>query len=187
MRIEELDTPAVAVDWDIMQDNIRSLADYCRRHGIGLRPHTKTHKIPAIAKMQVQSGSQGITVAKVGEAEVMAAAGLDDIFVAYPVLGASKLDRLAKLARNRKITAGVDSMEAVEGLSAAANRSGCHISILIEFDMGMHRCGLQSPEAFVNMAGKVEKLPGIRFAGMMFYPGHIWDLPPDQSPALLEV
>jgi D-serine deaminase-like pyridoxal phosphate-dependent protein len=187
MRIEELDTPAVIVDWDVMQGNIRSLADYCRRYDIGLRPHTKTHKIPAIAKIQIQAGSQGITVAKVGEAEVMAAAGLDDILIAYPVLGTSKLDRLAKLARDRKITVGVDSIEAVEGISEAAKRAASHIGILIEFDMGMHRCGLQSPEAFVSMARKVEELPGLRFAGIMFYPGHIWDLPPDQSAALLEV
>src|SRR2546429_1478071 len=187
MRIEELDTPAVIVDWDVMQENIRSLADYCLKHGIGLRPHTKTHKIPAIAKMQIQAGCQGITVAKVGEAEVMAAAGLEDILIAYPVLGTSKLERLAKLARDRKITVGVDSMEAIEGISQVGRRADSHISILIEFDMGMQRCGLRSPEALVSMARNVEKLPGVRFAGIMFYPGHIWDLPPDQLPALLKV
>ena len=168
MRIEELDTPAVIVDWDVMQENIRSLADYCLKHGIGLRPHTKTHKIPAIAKMQIQAGCQGITVAKVGEAEVMAAAGLEDILIAYPVLGTSKLERLAKLARDRKITVGVDSMEAIEGISQVARRANSHISILIEFDMGMQRCGLQSPEALVSMARNVEKLPGVRFAGIIF-------------------
>jgi len=187
MRIEELDTPAVIVDWDVMQENIRSLTDYCLKHGIGLRPHTKTHKIPAIAKMQIQAGCQGITVAKVGEAEVMAAAGLEDILIAYPILGTSKLERLAKLARDRKITVGVDSMEAIEGISQVARRADSHISILIEFDMGMQRCGLQSPEALVSMARNVEKRPGVRFAGIMFYPGHIWDLPPDQLPALLKV
>ena len=184
MRIEELDTPAVIVDLDVLEVNIRSLADYCRAHGIGLRPHTKTHKIPAIAKTQMESGALGITVAKVGEAEVMAAAGLDNILVAYPVLGESKLQRLTRLALEKKITVALDSREALEGISAAANKAKCQIQILIEFDMGMQRCGLQSVSDLVRMAYSIENLPGVRFAGIMFYPGHIWNLPPDQSSAL---
>jgi D-serine deaminase-like pyridoxal phosphate-dependent protein len=187
MRIEELDTPAILVDLDILKSNIRSLADYCRKNAIGLRPHTKTHKIPAIAKMQVEAGSSGITVAKVGEAEVMSSAGLDNILIAYPVLGESKLQRLTRLASERKITVALDSMDALEGISTAAKKAGCQIDILIEYDMGMHRCGLQSASDLVKLAGAVERLPGVRFAGIMFYPGHIWDLPPDQSPALRQL
>src|SRR5215831_10500022 len=132
MRIEELDTPAVIVDLDILQSNIRSLSEYCRTHALALRPHTKTHKIPAIAKMQIEAGALGITVAKVGEAEVMAAAGLDNILVAYPVLGESKLQRLTRLALERKMTVAVDSTEALEGISSAAHKASCEISILIE-------------------------------------------------------
>jgi len=184
MRIEELDTPAVIVDLDILQSNIRSLSEYCRTHALALRPHTKTHKIPAIAKMQIEAGAIGITVAKVGEAEVMAAAGLDNILIAYPVLGQSKLERLTRLALERKMTVALDSTEALEGISSAAHKASCEISILIEFDMGMQRCGLQSVGDLVKMALTVERLPGVRFAGIMFYPGHIWDLPPDQSGAL---
>jgi D-serine deaminase-like pyridoxal phosphate-dependent protein len=184
MRIEELDTPAVIVDLDILESTIRSLADYCRAHRLGLRPHTKTHKIPAIAKMQIETGALGITVAKVGEAEVMAAAGLDNILIAYPVLGESKLQRLTRLALEKQITVALDSREALEGISAAAKKASCQIQILIEYDMGMQRCGLQSVSDLVQMARSVDKLPGVRFAGIMFYPGHIWDLPPDQSQAL---
>jgi D-serine deaminase-like pyridoxal phosphate-dependent protein len=184
MRIEELDTPAVIVDLDILQSNIRSLGEYCRTHALALRPHTKTHKIPAIAKMQIEAGAIGITVAKVGEAEVMAAAGLDNILIAYPVLGQSKLERLTRLALERKMTVALDSMEALEGISSAARKASCEIGVLIEFDMGMQRCGLQSVGDLVKMASTVERLPGVRFAGIMFYPGHIWDLPPDQSGAL---
>jgi len=187
MRIEELDTPAVIVDLDILQSNIRSLGEYCRTRSLGLRPHTKTHKIPAIAKMQIEAGAIGITVAKVGEAEVMAAAGLDNILIAYPVLGRSKLERLTRLAVEKKMTVALDSMECLEGISAAAGKAGYTINILIEFDMGMQRCGLQSVADLVQMASKIEKLPGVRFAGIMFYPGHIWDLPPDQSPALRQL
>ena len=97
MRIEDLDTPVVIVDLDIMQENLKSLAQYCWQHRLSLRPHTKTHKTPQIAKMQIESGCHGITVAKVGEAEVMVRSGIDDILIAYPVLGHSKLERLTKI------------------------------------------------------------------------------------------
>jgi D-serine deaminase-like pyridoxal phosphate-dependent protein len=187
MQVEELDTPAVIVDLEILENNILSLSSYCRQQGLGLRPHTKTHKIPAIAKMQMESGCSGITVAKVGEAEVMANAGLDNILIAYPVLGPSKLERLAKLAQTRKITVSLDSVEAVNGIAAAAKKAGCEVNILIEFDMGMHRCGLQSVEELVRMARTVDELPGARFSGILFYPGHIWDLPAAQGAALQQL
>ncbi len=184
MRIEDLETPAVVVDLDIMEENIRSLSDYCGRHGLGLRPHTKTHKIPAIAKMQIQSGCHGITVAKVGEAEVMANAGLNNILVAYPVLGETKLERLARVAQSHRITVSLDSLQAAQGISEAAKKGDVLIYILIEYDMGMRRCGIQSVESFVQLAQQVERLPHVQFEGLMFYPGHIWDIPSEQSPAL---
>ena len=151
MRVEELDTPAVVVDMDVMEENIRSLAAYCKQHNLNLRPHTKTHKIPAIAKLQVQAGFPGITVAKVGEAEVMAEAGLEDILVAYPVFGRSKACRLGQLARERKITVAMDSAEVAEGLSAAARETGSKMDVLLEFDAGMRRCGVETPSALVEL------------------------------------
>jgi D-serine deaminase-like pyridoxal phosphate-dependent protein len=184
MRIEELDTPAVVVDLDILEANLRSLASYCQKRGIGLRPHTKTHKIPAIAKMQIESGCRGITVAKVGEAEVMANAGLADILIAYPILGPAKLERLTRLAQDRKITVSLDSLPAAQGISEAANRVGCRVKVLIEFDVGMRRCGIQSVAEWLKLAQAVDRLPGLHFAGLMFYPGHIWDSLEEQAPAL---
>lgn len=99
MRIADLDTPALIVNTNVMARNISRMASYARENSLRLRPHTKTHKVPAIAEMQMQAGACGITVAKIGEAEVMAAAGLQDILIAYPLWGAAKLDRLASIAR----------------------------------------------------------------------------------------
>jgi len=184
MRIEELDTPALTVDLDIMERNLRSLSDYCRKHGLKLRPHTKTHKIPAIAKMQIASGCSGITVAKVGEAEVMASAGLENILIAYPVVGLSKCERIARLAQQKTISVSLDSIEAARGISEAATRAGSTVNLLVEFDMGMRRCGVQTVEAWLSVAQAIDKLPGVRLSGLMFYPGHIWDALTDQGPAL---
>jgi len=94
MNYRELSTPALTIDLDVLERNLAQMASYCREHGLGLRPHTKTHKTPEVARMQVERGAVGLTVAKVGEAEVMARAGLDDILVAYPIYGAEKLRKL---------------------------------------------------------------------------------------------
>src|SRR3954454_17846198 len=99
MNIQELDTPAIIVDLNILENNIGRLSKYAGEHGLHLRPHVKTHKIPAIAKMQIASGCTGISVPKVGEAEVMADAGIDDILVPYPILVPAKAARLAEVAR----------------------------------------------------------------------------------------
>jgi D-serine deaminase-like pyridoxal phosphate-dependent protein len=187
MTIEELETPALLVDLDILEANLSRLADYTRRHNLHLRPHTKTHKIPAIARMQIESGAHGITVAKSGEAEVMAAAGLDNILLAYPVLGAQKLARLAALARKKRIVIAIDSVVTAEAISQAAHSGGSRIDVLVELDVGMRRCGVASPEEAVRLAQVVDKLPSVRFAGVNLFPGHIWSLPADQAAALSEV
>jgi D-serine deaminase-like pyridoxal phosphate-dependent protein len=134
--------------------------------------------------MQIASGCSGITVAKVGEAEVMASAGLEDILIAYPLVGQSKCERLAKLAQQRTITVSLDSIEVARGISEAATRSGSMVNILVEFDVGMRRCGVQTVEAWLSVAQAVDKLSGLRMSGLMFYPGHIWDALPEQGPAL---
>ena len=187
MHIQELETPAIVVDLAVMESNIRSMAEYCQSHGFGLRPHTKTHKIPAIARMQVDAGSRGITVAKPGEAEVMSGAGLDDILVHYPVFGDSKLDRLAALARERKIILAVDSPVTAEAISRAASRAGSNIRILVEFDSGMRRCGVASPDNVEALAQEIAKLPNVTFSGITTYPGHIWDEPAHQGSAVAEL
>jgi D-serine deaminase-like pyridoxal phosphate-dependent protein len=182
MRIEELDTPALTVDLDIMERNLRSLSDYCRKHGLKLRPHTKTHKIPAIAKMQLASGCSGITVAKVGEAAVMAAAGLEDILIAYPVVGQSKCERLAKLAQ-QKITVSLDSIEVAQGISKPPQKQ---VQSSTFWWSSRWHAPLWCPviDAWLSVAQAVDKLSGLGLSGLMFYPGHIWDALPEQGPAL---
>ena len=187
MTIDELETPAVLVDLDVMESNIARLADYAREHDLCLRPHTKTHKIPSLARMQVQAGSHGITVAKSGEAEVMAAAGLDNILIAYPILGSMKLGRIAQLARTKRITIAIDSTVTAEAISQAAQASGSTIDLLVEIDVGMRRCGVATPEDAEGLAKAIGKLPGLRFAGLNLYPGHIWVPPADQSIPLAQV
>ncbi len=187
MRIEELETPAVVVDLDVMERNLHRAGDYIRQHHLQLRPHTKTHKIPAIARMQIEAGAYGVTVAKVGEAEVMAEGGLENILLAYPVFGEGKWDRLAAIARKRSLTVAVDSAATAEGLSASLRRAGAEAGVLVEFDAGMHRCGVQTAEEAAALAVQVDRAPGLRFAGIMFYPGHIWSRPEEQAPALAGV
>lgn len=184
VTIDQLETPAVLVDLDIMESNIARLADYGRRHDLRLRPHTKTHKIPAIARMQIDSGCRGITVAKSGEAEVMAAAGLDDILIAYPIFGDMKLRRVAALATKKQITIAIDDVTTAESLSQAAQAAGSTINLLVEIDVGMRRCGVATPEQAEGLAKAIIRLPGLRFAGLNLYPGNVWAHPADQ-PALL--
>ena len=144
MHISELETPAVVVDLDVMERNLSRMADYCREHQLLLRPHTKSHKIPELAKRQIASGATGITVAKIGEAEVMLDAGIDDMLIAYPIVGAEKTARLARIAEQAKISVSLDSEEAAREISAAATRQGTTIGILVEMDVGFGRCGLSN-------------------------------------------
>lgn len=187
LTIDQLETPAVVVDLDILEANIARFSAYAKAHGLLLRPHTKTHKTPAIAKMQIASGSHGITVAKTGEAEVMAAAGLDNILVAYPLFGKEKLRRLARLALEKDITIAVDNAVTVEALSQAAQEAGSTLGVLVELDVGMRRCGVGSPEEAAQLAETIDRLPNIRFSGLNLYPGHIWLAPAEQAAALQQV
>ena len=111
MTISDLETPALLIDLDIMESNLRKLADYSQKHGLRVRPHTKTHKIPALARKQLDLGASGLTVAKVGEAEVMLAAQPPDLLVAYPIVGPKKLERLMQVAGKTSITVSLDSAE----------------------------------------------------------------------------
>jgi D-serine deaminase-like pyridoxal phosphate-dependent protein len=181
VHISELETPAIVVDLDAMERNLQQMSDYAREHKLNLRPHTKTHKTPEIARQQVALGSKGITVAKTGEAEVMAAAGLDDILVHYPVYGESKFERLAALAGRCKLSIALDGYETAEGLSRAAAKAGSTIHVLVEIDSGMRRCGTASPDDAAALAQRVDKLPNLQLAGLSTYPGHIWNKPNEQA------
>ena len=173
MHISELDTPSVLVDLDVMERNLKRMADYCSANGMRLRPHVKTHKIPELALMQIALGAIGITAAKPSEAAVMSAGGLTDIFVAYPILSAKKADALLALAETSRLSVSVDSFESAECLARSSAAHKHDLPILVEIDVGFGRCGVQSPEAAVDLALQIEKLVGAHFGGLMFYPGHM--------------
>lgn len=181
MLISELDTPALIVDLDVMERNIAAMAEYCRRHKLHLRPHTKTHKIPELARMQVESGANGITVAKLGEAEVMIDAGLTDVLIAYPIVGPAKTQRLADLAERASLMVSLDSEEAAHGISAAMSERGTSVGILVELDVGFGRCGLADEARALQLAQAVSALPGLDFRGLMFFPGHFGVSPEERS------
>jgi len=174
MRYDELSTPALTIDLDATERNLGQMAASCRRQGVGLRPHTKTHKTPEVARRQLEYGAVGLTVAKMGEAEVMAEAGLDDILIAYPILGDEKLRRLTALARVRRMIVALDSLEAAEELSSAASQQGCTVGVLVEFDVGFHRCGLEAGASSLGLAKQIANLPGLAFRGLMTYFGNVW-------------
>lgn len=180
MNLYELSTPALVVDLDIMERNLEGMAKLCRKQNVRLRPHTKTHKTPDVARMQIQHGAIGITVAKVGEAEVMGQAGLDEILVAYPVFGVEKLRRLATLARDRSVLVSLDNERTAQELSRAALEADATFGILVEFDSGFQRCGLQPGPDCAQLAMKVARLPGLRFRGLMTYFGTVWGSPEER-------
>jgi D-serine deaminase-like pyridoxal phosphate-dependent protein len=173
MQIGEIETPALLIDAEKLQHNLRKVADYCNAHHLALRPHTKTHKIPEIARMQVGYGAPGITVAKVAEAEVMADAGINDIVVVYPVWGGSKWKRLAELARRVRISVAMDSLVVAQGISKAAGKAGVEVGIRLEFDTGFGRCGLPADSNSIEVARTIRGLPHLRWEGISVYPGHI--------------
>ena len=172
MKLDGLDTPSILVDMDIMTANLDRLAAYCRDHGLNLRPHVKTHKNPELAQLQIRKGAVGVTVAKLGEAEVMADGGVEDILLAYPVYGEIKWKRLVALARRTRISVGLDSLEVAQGISKHAREGGVRIPILVEFDTGMRRCGLTIARESIGVLERVAELPALDYEGLLIYPGH---------------
>lgn len=179
----ELDTPALIVDLDIMERNLRRVADYCASHGLRLRPHTKTHKSIFIARQQLALGAAGLTVAKPGEAEVMLGAEPRDLLVAFPVIGALKLRRLAAVAAITRVTVALDSLIAAQQLSQAAESSGARFGVLVEIDVGLGRVGVAPGDALAQTQA-IRALPGLDWRGITFYPGHIKDQDPEKLAGL---
>ena len=170
MHIDELETPTPVVDLNRLEANLTRLQTYLDEHGIANRPHIKTHKIPAIAQMQVDAGAVGITCQKLSEAEVMADAGLQDIFLPYNVLGATKLSRLMALAAKTTLSVTADSETVVRGLAGAAQEAGLTLTVLVECDMGGQRCGVQSPQQAAALVRLIAGLPNLHFGGLMTFP-----------------
>jgi D-serine deaminase-like pyridoxal phosphate-dependent protein len=187
MQLSDLDTPALLIDFDIMERNLRRVAEYTKTHGLRLRPHTKTHKIPALGKMQLASGAVGLTVAKVGEAEVMLATDPPDLLVAFPLVGQAKLKRLIPIARQTRVTISLDSLVVARQLSEAAHHEKMGIGVLAEVDVGLGRVGVSPGQELVQLAQDMARLPGLTFEGIAFFPGHVRKLDEKGLAALRQV
>ena len=172
--MQNIDTPALIIDEEILLANIGRMAAFAKEHGVKLRPHFKTHKIPRIAQLQMQQGAVGITVAKLGEAAIAIEAGITDILVACPIIGEAKLRRLLDLARRAKITVAVDSLEAARQLSLAALDNDTVIDIYIEVDTGLRRCGLPPGPGLTTLAAQMASMSGLALRGLMTHAGHVY-------------
>ena len=184
--VPDLPTPAMLIDGRAVRRNVERMAAYAKQHDLRLRPHTKTHKSTMLARMQLDHGAIGLTVAKAGEAEVMASVA-DDVLMAYPAVDPSRCAALAQLATAKTIRVAVDSTEAVEALARAARSAGSVIGILVDLDVGLHRTGVQSPQEALDLARHVGRTPGVRLDGLFFYPGHVGGPSGSQEQMLREV
>jgi len=168
--VTALETPVPVIDLDVVERNLARMQAYADRHDLALRPHIKTHKLPRFAQAQVALGAVGITCQKLGEAEVMAAAGLDDILISYPLIGAEKARRLAALARRVTMQAAIDNPMALETVALAGQEAGRPIGVLVEFDSGMKRTGVTTVDEALALIAQVKAADGLRFDGLMTYP-----------------
>lgn len=171
---QEVPTPALVVDSAIVRNNVQRLASYAISNGLNIRPHTKTHKMRALAELQLEAGATGITVAKPGEAETISAPNWD-VLIAYPPVGVARSNRVAQLARDRVVRAAVDSLTAIDDVSSAASAARTIIGLLVEIDVGMGRTGVPSPSSTLPLAQAIDRSPHVRLDGLMIYPGHIWE------------
>lgn len=170
MYLRDLETPVPVVDLEIVLCNIRRLQHYCDAHEYKLRPHVKTHKLPLFAHEQCKAGATGITVQKIGEAEVMAQTGISDILLTYNVLGQEKAERVAHLTHFARVSVAIDNEKALESVAWAASRACSPIGVLIEFESGGNRQGVQTPEQAIALAKMAVKQSKIEFKGLMTYP-----------------
>lgn len=170
MNIDDIETPAILIDLDRAEANLRRAQDYADTHGLPFRPHIKTHRLPTFAHRQVALGARGITCQKLGEAEVMADAGLGDILLTFNILGAAKLDRLAALHDRIRIAVVADNAAVIGGYAARFTDPGHPLEVMIECDTGAARNGVQDADQGLELARLIDAAPGLRFLGLMTYP-----------------
>ena len=169
-----VETPCIVRDMEKVERNLKRMADICSAAGCRLRPHVKTHKIPELAKLQIQYGAAGITVAKLSEAEVMASYGIDDIFMAYPLVGDERIQRAIILAKKIRLVCSTDCYESAALISQACVNAGIVLELRLEVDTGMHRTGIPYEKA-VAEAERIAALPGILLQGIFTFRGMIYD------------
>jgi D-serine deaminase-like pyridoxal phosphate-dependent protein len=172
--VDELETPCLVVDLDVVEANVTEMGELARALGVRLRPHTKTHKCPRLAMFQIHAGASGITVAKLGEAEVMADAGLDDLLVAYPIWGERKLERLRALLERTRVRVSLDSVDVAEGLGRMGRLRAEPVEVLVEVDTGHGRLGRPAGEATVGLVLDVARVRGIEVVGLLTHAGHAY-------------
>lgn len=168
--LDTLETPAVLIDADIAEANLRRWQERCDSAGFANRPHIKTHRSAAWALRQVELGAKGLTVQTVGEAEVMADAGITDLFLTTMTLGAAKLARLGMVAKRANLSVVADSRDAVDAVAGAAQEAGAVITVLVECETGAGRCGVAEPDDIAGLARYIAGRKGLRFGGLMTYP-----------------
>lgn len=187
-QMDTLDTPALLVDLDIMETNIRHMANYMKQHGVNWRPHTKGVKVPAIAKQELNAGAFGVTCAKLGDAEAMAASGIDNILIANQVVGTAKIERLVALVeRGTTVLVAVESLENASALAIAAKTRDVQINVLVELNVGMDRCGVSPGELAVKFARQIHECSGLTLQGLMAWEGHAGSIEdPEEKRAEIE-
>lgn len=169
---DRLETPVPLVDLDRLERNLDRMASYTKSQSLALRPHTKTHKSPRIGAEQIRRGAAGLTCATPLELEVMAEV-CDDLLLAYPPIGASKLLRLMSLPDTVRLTVALDSVESAEQVGRAAGEAGRSVGVLVEIDVGLHRVGVQALEETLTLVRRVADQSFLEYRGIAFYPGHI--------------
>lgn len=170
MHIEDIDTPAALIDMTRVEANLARAQAYADAHQLPLRPHIKTHRLPMMAKAQIALGASGITCQKLGEAEVMADAGIGDILVTYNILGAAKLARLAALHGRIRIAVLADNAPVIDGYAARFSDPAHPLDVMVECETGALRCGVAGPPEAAALAARIAAAPGLRFRGLMTYP-----------------
>jgi len=172
--VEELQTPALILDLELFEKNLSEMAQHCQKHGIALRPHTKTHKSVAIAKLQLAAGAVGICCAKLGEAEIMGTAGIDSILLTSPVVAKAGMRRLMQLNEIvEELMVVVDDRANAEALNELARTSGAVVRIVLDLDPGLHRTGVLPGDSALALARFIHDADGLEFAGLQSYAGHL--------------
>jgi D-serine deaminase-like pyridoxal phosphate-dependent protein len=177
MSIEALDTPSLILELDAFEQNIARMAAFLKGKSVKLRPHCKTHKCVEVAKRQLAAGAIGITCAKVSEAEVFAAQGIENILIANQITGATKIDRVTELAAKCDLKIAVDSLENIIDLQKAAQHKSVKLGILVEIEIGMSRCGVPAGAPVLKLAEAIIDAPNLIFKGLQAYEGHLVMLP----------
>jgi len=166
----EFGTPAAVIDMDRVERNIARVQAACNAAGVANRPHIKTHKSPELAKLQIAAGARGITCQKLGEAEVMADAGIDDILISYNLLGDEKMARLGALRSRIDVTVAADNPVVIADLTRAAATAGRALPVVVECDTGRKRAGVETSAEAIELARIISTSPDLSFAGFMLYP-----------------